>query len=52
MKTRERLGLMLLMWLARYLLKGGITQHEADELKALATSLSVSLDWERMEERP
>jgi hypothetical protein len=41
MSSPRRVGLMILMWIARHLLNGGLTEEERAELRQLATSLHV-----------
>lgn len=41
MDSRQRIGLKLLMWIARHLLDRDLNDPERVELRNLATSLSV-----------
>ncbi len=52
MSTRYDIGLRILMWIARHLLKGvAISREEQDELKAIATALNVARREARADER-
>ena len=42
--SRKRLGLSLVLWLARVLLRGCLIAEDADALKKLSTSLSCLSD--------